>query len=134
MSTDRPTAAERRSRYQTLLCTIAYQTGDPQPVLCSARSLWTTLVAHGQLDCQDAQTAMRAARENGDVIRWEDSDGCVRYGVTESGIEAVDELDAPLYSKSDEPKLREILTTEVEKDEPNKSVIGWCNSRLGALE
>jgi len=132
MSSDEATAHDRRWRYQKLLRVIAYQTGDPQPVMCNARTLWTTLVANGSLDHHEAKSALRAAQENDHVVRWEAGDA-VWYGVTTEGIEATEELSRPLYGLSDESNLRDILSAEVESEEPNKRVVGWCNSRLGAI-
>lgn len=133
MSTDDATAHDRRWRYRKLLRTIAYQTGHPQPVMCSARTLWTTLVANGSVDHHDAKSALRAARENDHVVRRETDDD-VWYGVTTDGIDAVEELSRPLFEPADESKVREILTAEVGSDEPNKRLIGWCNSRLEEMD
>lgn len=128
---DRRTQKHRRADYQTVLSTIANNTGDPQPPLLDARALWTTLVANGRLAHDIAESSVRAARENGDVVRWTDGDGCVRYALTDSGLDAVRASDP--YGDADAEALRQCIATEADRDDADQQFIGWANRRLSSL-
>jgi len=77
---------------------------------------------------------MRAAHENGHVLRWTDGDGTARYLLTGDGIDATAHIDRPLFDAADESVLRAVIDTEVSRADPDKAVIGWANRRLAALE
>jgi hypothetical protein len=125
--------ADRRDRYHRLLETIRHNTGDPQHVLAPGAGLWTVL-SSSNIDTSDAITAMEAAIDNGHVLQWTDADGRHRYGLTGAGIDEARHTDAPLYGPADRERLRAVLATEADRDEPDKSVIAWANRRLAAID
>jgi hypothetical protein len=108
-------------------------TGDPSPVLITERSLFTT-VGHSDIDAVTASRVMGKAIDNGHVLRWEDTEGTPRYGVTSAGIDETPRVWGPLYSAADRERLAAIIETEVGRDEPDKRIVGWSNQRLAALE
>lgn len=119
---------------QTLLRTLAANVGDPQPVVANARTLWTVTVANGPLTHHAAERAMRAARDDGHVLRWQTADGNLAYALTGDGIDATDHVDRPLFDAADRDALQAVIETEASRDDPRQEVIGWANRRLAALK
>jgi hypothetical protein len=134
MDNDEDTREDRKARYERMARAIAHNTGDPQPPMIDATALFTVTVANGSLDSEAAKHALQAAVENGDVLRWRDAEGGVRYGLTDSGIKGTSDVSRPLLSPADEDALRDIIETEADRADPNRDVIGWANRRLAALE
>lgn len=122
----------RRANYEQILSTIRANTGDPMHPLVGATALWTTAVSHGRLDHDAATSALRAAVENGAVLRWTDADGTVRYALTTDGLDAVTGLSP--YGEADADALRGVIETEAEREDPDKTVIGWANERLAEVD
>jgi len=118
--------------YRRMLSIIAQNTGDPQPPLIGAHALWT-VVGHGSLPKDAALSAVQAARENGDVIRWTDADGTVRYGLTANGVDATDHQAGELLSEPDRDALEAYLAAEVSRENPSEAFVGWVNRRKAAI-
>lgn len=131
MSSQERAHKHRRADYEQTLGTIRANTGDPQRPLVAASPLWTTLVANGGLEHEFATSALRAAVENGDVLRWTDGEGTVRYALTTQGLDSV--TGSSPYDAGDEAALRDVITTEASRENPDKSVIGWANERLAEI-
>jgi predicted metal-dependent hydrolase len=86
------------------------------------------------LDEDAAVATLKAALENGDVVKWR-AGGCrTRYGLTASGIEELDNYNEPIFSPADESALREVIEVETKKANPDRDVVGWVNRRLATLE
>jgi len=132
MTETEPSRAERRQRYQRVLSAIYHKTGDPQPVMCRSTVLRRALA--NSLDEDAAVATLKAALENGDVIKWR-AGGCrTRYGLTASGIEELDNYHKPIFDPADESALREVIEVETKKANPDRDVVGWVNRRLATLE
>jgi len=120
---DESTLDDRREEYERVLSTIRHNTGHPMAPLVARPALGLVLVAHGSLTSDTVRARLRAAREQGDVIVWGHPDGTPRYGLADAA-----HLDA-----ADEPALTRIIETEVAADQPDKQLIGWCNTHLDAV-
>ena len=125
--------ADTQRAYHRALSTIEKNAGDPQPVLLKATSLWQSLVANGSLGHGVAENALRAATENGHVVRWTDTEGQYRYGLTVDGVAELPNAGLPVYDAADESALRDVIETEAARAEPNQAVIGWANQHLQSL-
>jgi len=129
MSDAERTHRHRRADYETVLSTIRANTGDPMPPLVDATALFTTTVANGRLSHEHATNALRAAVENGDVLRWTDGEGTIRYALTSDGLDSV----TGSNPYGDAEALREVIETEASRANPDKDVIGWANRRLAEI-
>lgn len=128
-----PARDVRKRRYRRVLRTILLNTGDPNRPMIGAHTLWTH-VRNGDLDHRAAKNALRAAREQDAVIRWQDEDGQYRYAVDDAGLDELPNHEPPMFGPADETALRYVLDVETSRPEPDKQVIGWVNRRLAALE
>jgi hypothetical protein len=126
-------------------------TGGPQSVVLAGRALFIH-VDHSNIDCSDARQIVTRAVENGHLLRWSDTDGDgdgdangdtdtdsesegrTRYAVTSAGIAETPRVSPPIYDERDREGLERVLRTEVGRDAPDKSVVGWANQRLAALD
>jgi len=132
MSEQDRTRKHRRADYEQTLATIRENVGSPQHPLIRPRALWTTLVANGRLEHEFAQSALRAARDNGDVFQWTDSKAMLRYGLTDAGLDNVT-ASSP-YGPEDTAALRKCIETEAGRENPDGEFIGWCNRRLAEVQ
>ena len=123
-----------RERYHTLLSVIAKHTGQGQPVMAAARTVWTVAVAHGRLDHDEARRAVAAAVENDHAVRWTDTDGRACYALTVDGADMARRVTTPVYDADDADAIRAILEAEVQRENVDKSVVAWANQHLGGLE
>ena len=123
-----------RERYHTLLSVIAKHTGQGQPVMAAARTVWTVAVAHGRLDHDEARQSLTAAVENEHAVRWTDTEGTVRYALTVDGGAMARRVTTPVYDADDADAIRAILEAEVQRENVDKSVVAWANQHLGGLE
>ncbi|WP_323192398.1 hypothetical protein [Halostella sp. PRR32] len=78
MSTDLERRRESRDRYQAVLRTVAHQTSPKQSPGARPTTIRLLQATHGQHDHDDVDSAMRAAIENDDLLKWTDADGRVR--------------------------------------------------------
>jgi len=100
----------RKEIYERALSMLDYQTSPEQRPSCARNHLMMS-VGHSNLPKAGVETALRAARENGDVIRWRGRDGTFRFCLT-----------------ADE-KLRRLAAYEAEQDYPNRALIAEANQR-----
>jgi hypothetical protein len=118
--------------YQQLLGILRAQTGHGQDVLCTAHRLWRT-VGHHSLEASDAETALRAARENDAVLRWRDRQETVRYGLTVAGVAEAPGVELPIYNAADVEGLQRVLEVETDRSEPDRRVVAWANQHLQSI-
>jgi hypothetical protein len=118
----------------TLLSALRHNVGDPQPPLVSARALWTVAVTNGSLSMNQALRAMDDALKAGQIIRWTDGEGTVRYGLTADGIDALEYRNRPVLSESDADELRRYLEVETQRENPSQEFVGWVNRRLAEVQ
>jgi hypothetical protein len=78
VSTDADRRRESRERYQAVLATVAHQTTPRQPPGVRPVHLRLHQATHGPHDADDVDSAIRAALENDDLLRWRDADGEIR--------------------------------------------------------
>jgi len=123
-----------RERYHTLLSVIAKHTGQGQPVMAAARTVWTVAVAHGRLNHDEARRAVAAAVENDHAVRWTDTDGRACYALTVDGADMARRVTTPVYDDSDAAAIRDVLETEVSRPSPDTDIVAWANQHLGGLE
>lgn len=97
---------KRRITYERVLGMIDAQTSQSQPALVGRGSLFAA-VSHSNLEREQAEKALQAAIENGDVIDWHGS-----------------------YALATEESLLRVIETEVSSDFPRKLLIGKCNRML----
>jgi len=77
-SDDDPDRAERKRRYEHVVQCVAVNTTEKQPPGLDRRQLYLHLVQHGSLHHDAAQSALRAAIENDELVPWRDADGVKR--------------------------------------------------------
>jgi len=123
-----------RERYHTLLSILSHNTGQGQPVMAAARTVWNVAVAHGRLDHDEARRAVAAAVETDHAGRWTDTEGTVRYALTVDGGAMARRVTTPVYDADDADAIRAILEAEVQRENVDKSVVAWANQHLGGLE
>jgi len=110
---------------------IRENVGEPQPPLVSAGALWTVVCANGPVPIGRATENMDDAIEAGDVFRWTDGDGTIRYGLTDQGLNNVT-AGSP-YGPEDTAALKQCIETEASRENPDAEFIGWCNRRLAEV-
>jgi len=69
---------EARERYQKMLSTIAHNTTERQPPGIRPATVRLHMCSHANCDIEGVNSAMRAAIENDDLIKWCDAEGNVR--------------------------------------------------------
>ncbi|MDQ2053261.1 hypothetical protein [Halobellus sp. H-GB7] len=128
-----PEGSERA--YRIILGMLHKNTGHGSPVTMSASHLWNT-VRHASLSKGDAKTALQAARENGDVHRWQDGEGQIRYALAADGVDELPDTEMPIYTSEDVDALKAVIDVEVSRpdDELDQNVIGWANTHLQAIK
>jgi len=110
---------------------IRENVGDPQPPLIESGALFTVVCANGPLSVSAGTQAMDDAIESGDVFRWTDGDGQVRYGLTDAGLDSVT-AGSP-YGPEDTAAFKQCIKTEADRENPDGDFIGWCNRRLSEV-
>lgn len=113
---------ESRQQYQKIKRIIKLNTGGPDtPMRAGMRVAEVgTIARHNDLEPGVATNKLRALRNNGDVLRYRDSEGAWRYCLrTEAGLEAVvgqsnkcDEPPADVIGDRIVPALREVCGDE----------------------
>lgn len=104
--------ARRKETYERVCRIVAYNTGGPQPPMAALYSV-KTIASHAGLDAGQVDRAIRAARENGDLL-----------------VDPAGERVACCDGES----LRAVIDAEVARAEPRPELIGACNRRLRDLE
>jgi len=79
----------------TIKSAIRENVGNPQPPLVAAGAL----CANGPLPVGRATENMNDAIDTGDVFRWTDGDGTIRYGLTDAGLNNVTAGGVPTVPK-----------------------------------
>lgn len=105
--------------YEKVLRVVDYQTTGPDgdlPAGVKESSLYTVLVANGDLEHSAADRARRAALENGDLLRWRGPEGRVRYAVVEE--------DAP----------RDVIGEQNTRENLNEELVMRCKQLINSLE
>ena len=103
---------QRKHRYQSVLRTIDYQTSPKQPPGVRTATIKTILAGPwGRYGTDDLESALKAARQNGDIVRWRDGEGRIRVTCA---------------SEDDLQRLARHLAEEVEDPEQ----LGRINTRL----
>ena len=100
-----------KARYRQVVGTVRQNTGGKQPPLVSESAVRSICCSAGSLDVDDYETALEAAVQRGDLLRWH-------------GQLAVAEL---------EP-LRAVIEAEAASDSSRKALIGRCNQLLDGNE
>lgn len=104
--------ARRRETYERVFGIVAHNTGGTQPPMAALSSV-KIAASHAGLDPDQVSKAIRAARENGDLL------------VDPAG-ERVACCDAA--------SLRAVLRVEADRAEPWRALIAQCNRRLREVE
>jgi hypothetical protein len=108
------THTDRRERYEGVLSTIRHNTGGPDSPLPAG-------IKHGSLvgirsntgeHYERTESSLRAAVENGAVLRYRGRDG------------------QPRYAAADREGLLAVIETEAGRDSPRSELIARCNQRL----
>jgi hypothetical protein len=132
MSAESDTHADRKDRYHTLLGILRANTGHGMPPLLAGSALWVT-VGHSSLGQTDALRALQATIEQGDTLRWPDAEGTTRYGLTQSGYDALP-YSTPQFVPEDRAALRGVIEIEAGREDPDREVIAWANRWLDTIE
>ena len=98
-------------RYKQVVETVRQNTGGTQPPLISESAARVTACSAGSLDVDHYETALKAAVQNDDLLRWH-------------GQLAVAEPDP----------LQAVIEAEVASDSPRKALIGRCNQLLDEVD
>lgn len=99
---------ERKAVYEGVLRAVERNTGGRQPAGIRLTTLLANRCRAGD-DREQVEKAIRAARENGDLIRWADHEGRTRL------------------ARTDDDSLLEVIEQEAETENPDQGLIGWCN-------
>ena len=100
-----------KGRYQKVVETVRQNTGGKQPPLVSQSAVRVTACSTGSLDVDDYETALEAAVQRGDLLRWH----------------------GQLAVAEPEP-LQAVIEAEAASDSPRKTLIGRCNQLLDGLK
>jgi len=110
---------DSKERYERVIGIVEHNTGYPQYPMVR-RSSAATIARHANMAAEGFKRAVKAARENNDLIQWRDASGVRRLGLTDP-----DHLD-----EDDVANLEEIIDDEVTRRHVDQDVIGWCNTQL----
>lgn len=117
-SEQRESRADRRKRYEQVLDAIEHNTGGadhPQPPGIRKPNLMVVLVLHGSLTVSEAESALKAARENEDVVRYEGRAGRWRY------------------IRATEDAFRDLIGAENQRENPRTELIEWAVDRIAEV-
>ena len=96
-----------RARYRQVVGAVRKNTGGKQPPLVSERAIRSICCSTGSLDVDNYETALKAAVQRDDLLRWH----------------------GQLAVAEPEP-LRAVIEAEAASDSPRKALIGRCNQLL----
>ncbi|QLG62811.1 hypothetical protein [Halorarum salinum] len=110
------TRKERKAVYEAVLRVVDAQTS-PEQAPGIRRTTITRLLTppEGPHDLDDVRSAIRAARENDELLSWPDHAGRRRY------------------SLADVEKLRRVAEWEGEREHPRPAVVGWANRMVAEV-
>lgn len=117
--------AASRKRYETVLGIVRHNTGDPQPVLMKQSSV-LVVATNGGLEGDAAKQSLKAAVDNGDLVRWRDGSGTWRVGLA-------DPADGH-FEPDDVDDLESVLAVETSRPDPDTEIVGWVNQQLAAID
>lgn len=100
-----------KTRYESVIAAVRYNTGGTQPPLASERAIRSICCSTGSLDVDSYETALEAAIENDDLLEWH----------------------GQLAVAEPEP-LQAVIEGEVASDSPRKALIGHCNQLLDEVD
>jgi len=100
-----------KARYRQVIGAVRQNTGGKQPPLVSESAVRSICCSTGSLDVDNYETALKAAVEHEDLLRWH-------------GQLAVAESDP----------LQAIIEGEIAPKSPRKGLIGRCNQLLDGNE
>ena len=104
----------RKHRYQSVLRTIDYQTSPKQPPGVRTGTPTTILAGPwGRYDSDGIKSALKAARENDDVVRWRDGEGRIR--VTRATENDLQRLASHLAEELDDPEQLGRINTRLQE-------------------
>lgn len=108
------TRADRKRAYEHVLGVIDAQTAPNQPPGARRPTVLRLVGGRegGAFALDEAENALRAAVENGDVLAWDDHAGHRRYTLAEPDA------------------IRRIAAWEAERDDPRTDVVAWANSKV----
>jgi len=99
---------ERKELYESILRVVEYNTGDGFTAGMHLGSLVANRTRAGH-DLDAIQTALKAARENGDLLQYTDHEGRQRVTLT------------------DDSSLLTVIKDEANREHPNEELIARCN-------
>ena len=106
-------AMDSKTRYESVIAAVRYNTGGAQPPLASERAIRSICCSTGSLEVDEYQRALQAAVQGGDLLEW---DGQLAVAEPEP-LQAVIEAEA-----------------EAASDSPRKALIGRCNQLLDEVD
>jgi hypothetical protein len=118
MTSDAQRRRESRERYETLLSVVAHQTSPTQPPGVRPVHTRVTMCSHNGHDPDAVDSAIRAALENDDLLRWRDADGEIRLTLrTEPDLKRLAEHVAEELQDPDQLARVNTALLEVRNDE-----------------
>jgi hypothetical protein len=100
-----------KARYKQVVETVRQNTGGKQPPLISESGIRVTACSTAGLDVDHYETALKAAVQNDDILRYH----------------------GQLAVAEPEP-LQAVIEAEVAADSPRKALIGRCNQLLDEVD
>jgi hypothetical protein len=100
-----------KARYKQVVETVRQNTGGKQPPLISESGIRVTACSTASLDVDHYETALKAAVQNDDILRYH----------------------GQLAVAEPEP-LQAVIEAEVAADSPRKALIGRCNQLLDEVD
>lgn len=109
---DEGSGLSSKERYEKVLDFVRLNTGGPNqqlPAFMSGDALWRKL-SNSELTQGEGDKAIKAALQNDDLLRYDGG-----------------------YAVVEEESLQAIIETEAQSEDPNKALIGKCNTLLSDL-
>ena len=104
-------AMDSKTRYESVIAAVRYNTGGTQPPLASERAIRSICCSTGALEVDEYQRALQAAIENDDLLKWH----------------------GQLAVAEPEP-LQAVIEAEAATDSPRTALIGRCNQLLDEVD
>lgn len=116
MTDDDDTRQDRKRRYERVLGCIRHQTSPAQPAGLRHGSLLSILCGSKPRDVEDVTKALRAARANDDIVRYEDRAGRWRYALATPSA------------------LRDVVAEENGREDTRTAVCAWAAEQIHTIE
>lgn len=117
-------------QYELFLSVIAHNTGGKSPVMVPKPNI--KVIYCRKYSAETCDEAANKALRQGHALATIGKKNTPLFGLTLDGLDQIAATHP--YSQTDIEHIREIVTAETEKENPNEEIIGWGNTHIMNLK